>query len=278
MKARTFSTVILVGAILILAWFGYVTALYAIGSLLCLAALWEFYRMVEYKRIVTFKKMAMVFAVALIVLNFPGVIANSADGGKLFAANEIVTALLVISVLAFIALKETKMNSLATAATTIFGFLYVPFLFSYLLRMAHSQEGLLAAIYLVAVTKCTDIGAYLIGSWVGRHKMSPQTSPKKTWEGFFGGVLVSLMVSVAYAHFILQKQWPFSLWHAVILGVLLPVACVIGDLAESVFKRDTEIKDSGSFIPGIGGALDLIDSLLFTAPLFYYYVIIFGRL
>ncbi|MDR0532479.1 MAG: phosphatidate cytidylyltransferase [Verrucomicrobiales bacterium] len=278
MKARTFSTAVLVGTIAILAWFNCYLPLYIIGALFCLAALWEFYRMVEFKRVVTFKKMSMTFATALLVLNYPGVIPLSNNGGTLFGANEMVTGLFVISVLGFIALKEVKINSLATAATTIFGFLYVPYLFSFLLRMANSSDGLLAALYLVAVTKSTDIGAYLVGSWIGKHKMSPQTSPKKTWEGFCGGVLVSLTVSVLYAHFVLQQLWPFSLWHAAVLGILLPVACVVGDLAESVLKRDTEIKDSGTFIPGIGGALDLIDSILFTAPLFYYYVILFGRL
>jgi len=278
MKARTFSTVVLVGTIAALAWFNCYLPLYIIGGLFCLAALWEFYRMVEFKRIVTFKKTGMLFAAVLLALNYPGVIPQSANGGAMFGANEMVTGFLIISVLGFIALKEVKINSLATAATTIFGFLYVPYLFSFLLRLASSPDGLLAALYLLAVTKSTDIGAYLVGSWIGKHKMSPQTSPKKTWEGFCGGVLVSLTVSVLYAHFVLQKLWPFSLWHAVVLGILLPVACVVGDLAESVLKRDTEIKDSGTFIPGIGGALDLIDSILFTAPLFYYYVIIFGRL
>jgi phosphatidate cytidylyltransferase len=277
MRARTFSTLVLVGTIGVLAWLDYFLPLYVIGALFCLAALREFYRMVEYKHIATFKKMSAVFAAALLVLNYPGLIPSGANGAALFGANEMVTGLFVISVLGFIALKETKLNSLSTAATTIFGFLYVPYLFSFLLRMANSPDGLLAALYLVATTKSTDIGAYLAGSWIGKHKMSPQTSPKKTWEGFCGGVLVSLTVSVLYAHFVMRQLWPFSLWHAVVLGILLPVSCVVGDLAESVLKRDTEIKDSGTFIPGIGGALDLIDSILFTAPLFYYYVIIFGK-
>ena len=295
MGKRTFSTVVLIGTVAALVWFNCLSALYVIGALFCLAALWEFYRMVEFKHIVTFKKLAMFFAVLLLVWNHSAVSEWLKDGwyhGELrrvsfqFAhvndsilMNERVMtalcALFIISVLGLIALKQTKLNSLATAAVTIFGFFYIPFLFSFLLRLVDSREGLLMAVYVVAVTKSTDIGAYLIGSLIGRHKMSPQTSPKKTWEGFFGGVAVALMVSTGFNLWVLPG-WAW--YHALILGLILPVACVVGDLAESVIKRDTEIKDSGTFIPGIGGALDLIDSILFTAPLFYFYMVLFKLL
>ena len=277
MKARTFSTVVLVGVVALLVALDYMTPLYIMASLLCLTALWEFYKMAENKGIVTFKKTAMVFAVAMMVITYPpprsyqnNFLDDGAFWGLIF--NGLLLTFFTIGVLGFIALRTTKNNSLATAATTIFGFAYIPFLFSFLLLLVWlGKDGLLLATYLVAVTKSTDIGAYLVGSWIGKHKMSPQTSPKKTWEGFAGGVLMSLMVSLVFAYFLLPHLW----WvHAAVLGLILSPVCVVGDLVESVIKRDTEIKDSGAFIPGIGGALDLIDSILFTAPVFFFYIAI----
>jgi phosphatidate cytidylyltransferase len=127
-------------------------------------------------------------------------------------------------------------------------------------------------LYLIAITKFSDMGAYLTGSVIGKHMMVPHISPKKTWEGFAGALFFSLLAS--WGMFLLMPQNLSALtWtHATILGLLLGFAAVIGDLAESIVKRSTGVKDSGNFLPGIGGALDLIDSLLFTAPLLFFYL------
>src|SRR5437763_8036234 len=127
-------------------------------------------------------------------------------------------------------------------------------------------------LYCITITKFSDMGAYLTGSVIGRTPLIPHISPKKTWEGFFGALGFSLLASLA-----LFKLMPHSLgalnWtHATILGLLLGFAAVIGDLAESIVKRSAGVKDSGGMLPGIGGALDLIDSLLFTAPLLFFYL------
>jgi phosphatidate cytidylyltransferase len=263
MKARTFSTVVLIGVVALLVWFKQLAPLYVIGALLCLAALEEFYRMAARKGVIAFKKTALAVAALLLLLCYPG-----ANWLRCAAARDFTLGLLIISVLVFIALKPTKNNSLARASVTVFGFVYIPLMFSFLLRLVAWPEGLLMAVYVVAVTKSTDIGAYLVGSWLGKHQMSPRSSPKKTWEGFAGGMAISLTVSLTLA-----RGWLPELWwgHALALGVILPPLSVVGDLVESVIKRDTGIKDSGAFIPGIGGALDLLDSILFTAPVFYFY-------
>jgi len=116
------------------------------------------------------------------------------------------------------------------------------------------------------------MGAYLTGNAIGRHQMIPHISAKKTWEGFFGALGFALLCSLA-----LYKLMPGHLsmlnWtHATVLGLLLGFAAVVGDLAESIIKRSTGVKDSGNLLPGIGGALDLVDSLLFTAPLLFFYL------
>ena len=125
--------------------------------------------------------------------------------------------------------------------------------------------------YLVLVTKFSDAGAYVIGSLIGRHPLIPRISPKKTWEGVFGAVAVAALAGWG-AFYLFQdpltqlKMTPLT---AAIAGALLGVMAILGDLAESVIKREAQVKDSGQWLPGIGGVLDLIDSLLFTAPTLY---------
>jgi phosphatidate cytidylyltransferase len=125
-------------------------------------------------------------------------------------------------------------------------------------------------LYLIAVTKFSDMGAYLTGSAIGRHLMVPQISAKKTWEGFFGALAFALLCSLMLFKLMPGHLSMLSWTHATILGLLLGFAAVIGDLAESIIKR--RVKDSGNLLPGIGGALDLVDSLLFTAPLLFFYL------
>jgi phosphatidate cytidylyltransferase len=107
---------------------------------------------------------------------------------------------------------------------------------------------------------------------IGKHLLIPHISPAKTWEGFFGALVFATIGSYA-VFFFLGDQLTYLDWtHATVLGVLLGFSAIIGDLAESIIKRSTGVKDSGNFLPGIGGALDLIDSLLFTAPLLFFYL------
>ena len=102
--------------------------------------------------------------------------------------------------------------------------------------------------------------------------MIPRISPGKTWEGFAGAVAVSTLASVLFAHFTGARLTGMNGKHAIILGMLLSTSAVIGDLIESLFKREAGVKDSGNYFPGIGGILDLLDSLLFNAPLMYLYL------
>ena len=102
--------------------------------------------------------------------------------------------------------------------------------------------------------------------------MIPRISPGKTWEGFVGAILTSLLISIGLTKLMGGRVPALSLADSIILGLLIPLVSVVGDLAESVVKRDASIKDSGHTIPGIGGALDLIDSILFSAPVLYFYL------
>jgi phosphatidate cytidylyltransferase len=179
----------------------------------------------------------------------------------------------------FLSRHTTK--GIVAISTTLFGLMYVPWLLNFIQKInffwsGSGEEGLLwghyYVLYFVLVTKFSDCGAYAVGSLIGKHKMIPRISPGKTWEGFAGAVLVSTAASVAFAHFAGARLKGMTLCHAVILGVLLSLAAVVGDLIESLFKREADLKDSGRLFPGIGGILDLLDSLLFNAPLMYLYL------
>jgi phosphatidate cytidylyltransferase len=168
---------------------------------------------------------------------------------------------------------------LRTMAYTLFGLLYVLWLFNFITKILYltprangAVTGQFYVLYLIAVTKFSDMGAYLTGSAIGRHLMSPHISAKKTWEGFFGALGFALLCSLALFKLMPGHLSALTWTHATVLGLLLGFAAVIGDLGESIVKRSTGVKDSGGMLPGIGGALDLIDSLLFTAPLLFFYL------
>lgn len=127
-------------------------------------------------------------------------------------------------------------------------------------------------LYLIAVSKFSDMGAYITGSLIGKHKMVLHISPGKTWEGFGGALAFSLLISFGLRALMPVKLGLLRPVDLLVLGLGLSVAAVIGDLAESILKRGTGVKDSGKLLPGIGGMLDLIDSLLFTAPLLFFYL------
>ncbi|MGC9450937.1 MAG: phosphatidate cytidylyltransferase [Oceanipulchritudo sp.] len=133
------------------------------------------------------------------------------------------------------------------------------------------ETGLLPLLWIVAVAKFGDVGALLTGMWIGRHRMAPGYSPNKTWEGFGGGVVLSILVSIAFT--LLFKQWlPAELHplHAAWMALFITLSAVLSDLMESAFKREAKAKDSGNIIPGIGGILDLTDSMILALPVGYF--------
>jgi phosphatidate cytidylyltransferase len=163
---------------------------------------------------------------------------------------------------------------LPTIAATLLGLMYVPWLLNFIQKINFfpGVDGHYYLLYFVVITKFSDTGAYAVGSLIGRHKMIPRISPGKTWEGFGGAIGVGTLASLIFVHCLERKMPGMNRVHAVILGVVLSVCAVVGDLIESVFKREAGVKDSGRFFPGIGGILDLLDSLLFNAPIMYLYL------
>lgn len=163
--------------------------------------------------------------------------------------------------------------SVASLALTFFGWFYVFGLLAFIAKIYYfpTLDGSWLLLYFILVTKFSDLGAYITGSLFGRHKMAPKISPGKTWEGFGGAIVISTLVSLLTVYLVGPRLAPLQGSHAIVLGILLGSLAVVGDLIESLLKRETGVKDSGSLFPGIGGCLDLLDSLLFNAPIFYLY-------
>ena len=276
---RFFSTVALWSIALVIAFSGYELAFHLLSSLFGLVALWEFYRMLDHKGLPNFKVTGMICGALMLAGSFFYFRKMGPAGSYDFEIAVLLFFLLtVFARQMFARLREDE--PLQTMAYTLFGLLYVLWLFNFMTKIVYllprsstgAVTGQFYCLYLIVVTKFSDMGAYLVGSAVGRHQMIPHISPKKTWEGFFGALGLSLLASLALFKLMPGHLSMLTWTHATVLGLLLGFAAVIGDLAESIVKRSTGVKDSGNFLPGIGGALDLIDSLLFTAPLLFFYL------
>lgn len=162
---------------------------------------------------------------------------------------------------------------------SLFSFLYVTVLLSYVFRIREMEFGALFFVFILISSWGNDICAYFVGSAIGKHKFSPKVSPNKSVEGFIGGVAGAGVLGFLYALIFQQKIGSsLSPLSCAIIAAIGAIPAVIGDLAASAVKRDNEIKDYGSLIPGHGGMVDRIDSLLFTAPIIYYLIILFSGL
>ena len=162
-------------------------------------------------------------------------------------------------------------------AFTLMAFLYLPWSLGYVLllrQIPDSTLGLWTLSLPLVASFATDIGAYFVGRTLGRQKLAPEISPGKTVEGSLGGIAVSFLALALYTGLV-REVFPFGLLELWLFSLLLSLAAQLGDLVESMLKRYCGVKDSGHFLPGHGGLLDRIDSLLFTFPLTYFLVVLF---
>ncbi|HEX8309808.1 MAG TPA: phosphatidate cytidylyltransferase [Chthoniobacteraceae bacterium] len=244
-----------------------------------LIALWEYYTMLDRKGLPNFKFIGMSCGLLLSAGSFYYFRKVGPEQSYDFEVATLLFFMLVVFARQMFQ-KTRDISPLETMAYTVFGLFYVPWLFSFMTKIVYimplDQAGHITGhfyvLWLILVTKFSDMGAYITGSLIGKHPLVPHISPKKTWEGFFGALAFSVMGGCGLLALIPEKLGALRQIDAVILGLILGFAAIIGDLAESIIKRSADAKDSGSFLPGIGGALDLIDSLLFTAPLLFFYL------
>jgi phosphatidate cytidylyltransferase len=285
-KARVFLRRLITSVIL---WTVILTALFSSNSLvsdgvflliivfLALAGLTEFYGIIAKRGLACFKWCGLLGGALLMVGTFLNLIGRIGTQGSPARVNDFETGFIILFVLGLCVrqlVSKSGASGITAIATTLLGLMYVPWLLNFIQKINFfpNVDGKYFLLYFILVTKFSDMGAYSVGSLIGRHKMIPRISPGKTWEGFAGAVLVSTAASLVFVRFFGGKMAGMNLFHATILGVVLSVTAVIGDLIESLFKREAGVKDSGGLFPGIGGILDLLDSLLFNAPIMYLYL------
>ena len=245
--------------------------------LLSAAGLMEFYDLAQKRGLPCYQWCGLIGGVLLTAGTFLNLTGHLGISGSPARVNDFETSFLILFVLGLCVrqlFSKTNTAGIISIATTLFGLMYVPWLLNFIQKINFFPhvEGKFFLIYFILVTKFSDTGAYAVGSLIGKHKMIPRISPGKTWEGFGGAIFLSTVGSLVFVHFFGNRMFGMNWLHAVILGVVLSCTAVIGDLIESLFKREAGVKDSGSFFPGIGGLLDLLDSLLFNAPIMYVYL------
>ncbi len=180
---------------------------------------------------------------------------------------ETLVAALALTVLAVLVwrLPDGPEAYLRDTTAAVFTAVYVPFLAGFAILMLRPDDGAERVTTFLVVTVCSDVGGYLAGVLLGKHPMAPRVSPKKSWEGFAGSVLFCAAGGVLTMHYLLGEPW----WKGVLLGLAAVFAATLGDLGESMLKRDLGIKDMGALLPGHGGIMDRLDSLLVTAPVIW---------
>ncbi|WP_052573854.1 CDP-archaeol synthase [Haloferula sp. BvORR071] len=277
-----------------------------VGVLTLISTL-EYFQMLKAGGVKCFPRYGMLLAVAYsgalywILLNTGGLAAAPFSGEgidlshcmlpKFLALREWIDGIAIFAALAgtfILQLRHPIRGSepLQAVASNVLGFVYIAFLFNFAARIVFlvpgpgQVPGAMVLLWMIAVTKFSDMGAYIVGSMIGKHKMIPHVSPGKTWQGFGGAIFFALLAGCGLYGFFQDDMPHFAAglhvlggWvNVLVLSIVLCLLAVVGDLAESVVKRSLNVKDSGHMLPGIGGALDLIDSLCFTAPVLYFYL------
>lgn len=270
MGKRIFSTVLLWFIVAGALWFFRTTGALVLVTVVSVLTLREFYQLLRGAGYKPFDNLGLLLG-GLITLEPWLQVRFGIPAGHTLALAAIIFAIRILG-------EREGPDRVGSLGSTLFGLVYVAFMLHYFTRILTPLPGdlitpdgrLLLALWLIATAKFCDVGALLTGLAFGRHKMSPVISPKKTWEGAIGGVLVSMGIGALIA-WLARGQFPAHLTPLVAAFCAIPVALIgiVSDLVESVIKRHAGSKDSGNLIPGIGGCFDLSDSLLLVAPVGY---------
>jgi phosphatidate cytidylyltransferase len=241
---------------------------------LAVVGIWEYARLVKTKKIDLPLWLLSLLAVLFVLANY---LAIRNIGFSVLTGVAIAAFFFAIFLYNFSKIEGAIVN----IATCFFGVFYVVFPLGLMLRILYPVtipsafiDGRIWLAYLIVVTKITDVGAYFVGKMWGKSKLAPHLSPGKTLAGAVAGFIAALVVSIGFSLISLvslPSTFRLSLFEAIVLGGLIGIFSQLGDLAESLLKRDAQVKDSNS-IPGIGGVLDLLDSLLFTSPILYLFL------
>lgn len=264
MLKRTLSTISLWLIIFgLLYFFGANGAIWIVAAITVLT-LHEFYGLLKHMGYTPFNKLGKTLGAAVILAPF--------YLGKYGVQTIDLLAFAVIAFSVRILGERQPQSRVETLAASLFGLIYVPVMLQYFVRIIsfhtpRESTGLVLFLWVIAVSKFCDVGALLIGTAFGKHRMAPVISPKKSWEGAVGGLLVSALIGAGIAYWA-SAYMPPRLTPLIAALIAVPIGAlgIVADLIESIIKRRATIKDSGATIPGIGGMFDVTDSLILTAP------------
>ncbi len=195
---------------------------------------------------------------ALIAVAIGLSIATWVDGVEgLAVATAVALPLLLINLL-----RKGPEGFVRSATATTLALIYLPFLAGFLILLGHDEKGLERVMTFVILVGCNDTFGYFVGVLIGKHPMAPKISPKKSWEGLIGSIVFTTLGGALMFHYVLDIHWHLG----AVVGLLIVFTATSGDLIESAMKRDLHLKDMGSLLPGHGGILDRLDSVLLSAP------------
>ena len=272
--ARVVSALLAFIAALVVAWVG-LPLLAPAYLILALVAIQEYSMMMKLRGIPVRRRSLWVATVltlpAALPLSYPGMPALH-EG---ISWRELLLGIFAIYLITLEVLKANR-NSIYSAVFSLFGYLYIPYSFSYLITLRYTPDGSLGLWYMMLPLLgivATDVGGYVFGSWLGRRPLAPRISPKKTLEGAIGGLLLAIAV-ISGAIYLIERymQVSIDIYSTLLFAILVASAAQLGDLFESLLKRWVGVKDAGVFLPGQGGVLDRIDSILFAIPVAYFFI------
>ena len=278
LKNRLVISIILIAFMTVFILFSSHPAMQVLVMLIAVAfgvgAMWEYVEFLKIKKIKAPFALLATFTAILIFTNYLEIIHFS-----ITSMNQLVLGLCILAIFLYHFSKVDE--AIVHIATSLFGIVYILVPLSLMCRILYPESivdvpinGKLWLAYLISVTKVTDIGGYFLGTRWGKSKLAPHISPGKTLVGSIGGFVFALLLSVlffVFSFFFPEFHFHLSFAEAALLGGSIGIFAQLGDLAESLLKRDAKVKDSNS-IPGIGGVLDHLDSLLFTAPIVYIFI------
>jgi len=265
LKHRVITGVVGVPIVILAIWFGdpwpWFTILIAAAAL---AGTYEFYNMANFDRREPLLYLGLLWALALVL---------SPHYMKLNVLPVVITSTMLISLI-YLLCRPSREKAFRSWAWAIAGALYVGWMLSYWLSLRGFWDGRSWVYLAILTTFANDTGAFFIGRSRGKHKLAPAISEAKTWEGALGGLLSGIVAAVLIAMVLnLISPFTFRYWQIILLGFLVSVFAQLGDLVESLLKRNMGVKESGNLLPGHGGILDRFDSLIFVGAVVYYYVI-----
>ncbi|MGQ9842489.1 MAG: phosphatidate cytidylyltransferase [Spirochaetota bacterium] len=244
--------------------------------------LWEFYQIAEGRdghR--PFVKTGMISALIINIVMYSYAYGNITGIGGItlnFDVRYLLAAVMIaVSILPVLhILKRPLKGGIYSLGATILGWFIIVIPYAHIMFLKSMRDGFIFIIFVHLIVMINDSGAYFGGVYFGKHKANFKASPNKSWEGYFSGLLFSIVFAILFTQFVevFYNKHLFSVVESAIIGIIFSVIGNIGDLFESAMKRDGAIKDSGSIIPGHGGMWDVFDSTIFAMPLFYYYLII----